>query len=155
MGNHQLEAALDYMREGDTLVVWKLSRLARSIRQIIQTAHDLEGRGIGLRVITQNIDTATPEGRLFFHMTAAFDEFQRELIVENTRAGLEAARRRGRVGGRPPTMTGDKTRIAEAMLKDVGNYPFISDIIVQLGVGRTTFYRHFPPERISRLRPQK
>jgi len=148
----ELIAALDYMREGDTLVVWKMSRLARSIRQIITTAHDLEQRKIKLKVLTQNIDTGTAEGRLFFHMTAAFDEFQRELIVENTRAGLAAAHRRGRRGGRPPSMTDDKIRNAESMLKDSANYPFITDIIKQLEIGRTTFYRHFPPKRISELR---
>jgi DNA invertase Pin-like site-specific DNA recombinase len=151
----ELKAALDYMREGDTLVVWKLSRLARSIRQIIATAYDLEQRKIKLKVLTQNIDTGTPEGRLFFHVTAAFDEFQRELIVENTRAGLAAAHRRGRRGGRPPSMTMDKIRTAESMIKDSENYPFISDIIKQIEVGRTTFYRHFPPERISELRQLK
>ena len=149
----QLNAALEYMRKGDTLVIWKLSRLARSIRQIIKTVYDLEEREIGLKVITQKIDTTTPEGRLFFHMTAAFDEFQRELIVENTRAGLQAARKRGRIGGRPSAMTKDKNRTAEAMLKDTENYPFISDIIKQLGIGRTTFYRHFPKDRIKQLRP--
>ncbi|KJS02652.1 MAG: recombinase [Desulfobulbaceae bacterium BRH_c16a] len=151
----ELKAALDYMREGDTLVVWKLSRLARSIRQIIATAYDLEQRKIKLKILTQNIDTGTPEGRLFFHVTAAFDEFQRELIVENTRAGLAAAHQRGRIGGRPPSMTVDKIRTAESMLKDSENYPFISDIIKQLEIGRTTFYRHFPPERISELRQLK
>ena len=148
----ELIAALDYMREGDTLVVWKMSRLARSIRQIIATAHDLEQRKIKLKVLTQNIDTGTAEGRLFFHMTAAFDEFQRELIVENTRAGLAAARKRGRKGGRPPSMTEDIIRNAESMIKDTENYPFISDIIKQLSIGRTTFYRHFPPKRIDELR---
>ncbi len=148
----ELKAALDYMREEDTLVVWKMSRLARSIRQIIKTAHDLEQRKIKLKVLTQNIDTGTPEGRLFFHMTAAFDEFQRELIVENTRAGIAAARKRGRRGGRPPSMTEDKIRNAESMIKDIENYPFISDIIKHLEIGRTTFYRHFPPDRISELR---
>ncbi|MBU0910715.1 MAG: recombinase family protein [Proteobacteria bacterium] len=151
----QLNAALEYMRKGDTLVVWKLSRLARSMRQIISTAHILEQRQIMLKILTQNIDTATPEGRLFFHVTAAFDEFQRELIVENTRAGIVAARKRGRVGGRPPSMTEDKIRNAESMLKDDENYPFISDIIKQLGIGRTTFYRHFPPDRINALRLQR
>ncbi len=151
----ELKSALDYMREGDTLVVWKLSRLARSIRQIIKTANDLEQRKIKLKVLTQKIDTGTPEGRLFFHMTAAFDEFQRELIVENTLAGLAAARKRGRRGGRPPSMTEEKIRTAESMIKDTENFPFISDIINRLEIGRTTFYRHFPPERISELRQQK
>lgn len=93
----QLQAALDYLRQGDALVVWKLSRLARSLTQVIKTAAEMHERGIALKVLTQNIDTTTTsEGRLFFHMTAAFDEFQRELIVENTRAGLVAAKQRGR-----------------------------------------------------------
>src|SRR3954471_1859107 len=79
----ELKAALAYMRPGDTLVVWRLSRLARSLKQIIETAHELEQKKQALKVLTRNIDTGTPEGRLFFHITAAFDEFQRELIVEN------------------------------------------------------------------------
>lgn len=151
----QLEDALKYMREGDTLVIWKLSRLARSLTQIINTVKNLEDRQIGLKVITQNIDTGTPEGRLFFHMNAAFDQFQREIIVENTRAGLKSARKNGRIGGRPTLMTDDKMRTAQAMLKDTENYPFISDIIKTLSIGRTTFYRHFPPEKIEQLRPQQ
>ncbi len=151
----QLQEALEYMREGDTLVVWKLSRLARSLTQIINTVKDLEDRQVGLKVLTQNIDTNTPEGRLFFHMNAAFDQFQREIIVENTRAGLKIARKNGRIGGRPTLMTDDKMRIAQAMLKDTENYPFISDIIKTLSIGRTTFYRHFSPEKIKQLRPQQ
>lgn len=151
----QLQEALDYMREGDTLVVWKLSRLARSLTQVINTVKDLEERIIGLKVITQNIDTSTPEGRLFFHMNAAFDQFQREIIVENTRAGLKSARKNGRIGGRPTLMTDEKLRTAQAMLKDTENYPFISDIIKTLTIGRTTFYRHFPPDAIQKLRPQQ
>lgn len=148
----QLKAALEYIRNGDTLVIWKLSRLARSITQVINTVKDLESKNIGLKVITQKIDTTTPEGRLFFHMTAAFDQFQRELIVENTKAGLKAARNRGRVGGRPRVLTEEKLKTARAMLKDQENYPFISDIIKALGIGRTAFYRYFPPENIYQLR---
>ncbi|NOQ76741.1 MAG: recombinase family protein [Methylococcaceae bacterium] len=148
----QLQEALEYMREEDTLVVWKLSRLARSLTQIINTVNDLEDRKIGLKVLTQNIDTGTPEGRLFFHMNAAFDQFQREIIVENTRAGLKSARKNGRIGGRPKLMTDDKIRTAQSMLKDTDNYPFVSDIIKTLGIGRTTFYRHFCPEKIKSLR---
>jgi len=149
----QLKNALDYMREGDTLVVWKLSRLARSLTQMIQTVKTLEDRKISLKVITQKIDTGTPEGRLFFHMNAAFDQFQREIIVENTKAGLKAARKQGRIGGRPIAMTENKKRAALAMLKDTDTYPFVSDVIKALSLGRTTFYRHFPPERIQNLRP--
>lgn len=148
----QLKAALDYLREGDTLVVWKLSRLARSMTQILKTARDMSERGIALKVLTQNIDTTTSEGRLFFHMTAAFDEFQRELIVENTKAGLAAARKRGRRGGRPNALNEKTTKHAEAMLKDTQNYPFIGDVIDQLSIGRTAFYRYFPPDRIKELR---
>ena len=160
----QLKAALNYLREGDTLVVWKLSRLARSLTQVIKTAADIDERGIALKVLTQNIDTSTPEGRLFFHMTAAFDEFQRELIVENTRAGLKAANKRGRRGGRPRAMpsrtiawscrAADEQTLkhAESMLKDTENHPFIGDVIDQLKIGRTAFYRYFPPDRIKQLR---
>lgn len=151
---NQLGEALEYMRGGDTLVIWKLSRLARSLTQIISTLKDLEERKISLKVITQNIDTSTPEGRLFFHMNAAFDQFQREIIVENTNAGLKSARNNGRIGGRPLLMTNEKLRTAKAMLKDNENYPFISDIIKALNIGRTTFYRHFSPKIIQKLRPQ-
>jgi len=148
----QLQQTLDYMRSGDTLVVWKLSRIARSLTQMISTIKDLEERKISLKVLTQNIDTSTPEGRLFFHMNAAFDQFQREIIVENTKAGLISARKNGRIGGRPLLMADDKIRSAKAMLKDKENYPFISDIIKTLQVGRTTFYRHFPSDEIQRIR---
>lgn len=150
-----LKEALDYMRKGDTLVVWKLSRLARSLTQVINTVKDLEEQKISLKVITQNIDTSTPEGRLFFHMNAAFDQFQREIIVENTMAGLKSARKNGRIGGRPTLMNDDKVLTAQSMLKDTENYPFISDIINTIGIGRTTFYRHFPPEIIKKFRPQE
>jgi DNA invertase Pin-like site-specific DNA recombinase len=97
--------ALNYMREWeDTLVVWKLSRLARSLTQIINTAKELKDRQIALKVLTQKIDTSTPEGTLFFHINAAFDQFQREIIVENTKASLKLAREKGRIGGRPRVM---------------------------------------------------
>ena len=148
----QLKAALEYLRKEDTLVVWKLSRLARSLTQVIKTVADIGERGIALKVLTQYIDTSTPEGRLFFHMTAVFDEFQRELIVENTRAGLKAAAKRGRRGGRPKAMTPQTLKHAEAMLKDTENYPFAGDVIDQLQIGRTAFYRYFPPDRIKELR---
>lgn len=112
----------------------------------------MQNHGISLRVLTQNIDTSTPEGRLFFHIIAAFDEFQRELIIENTKAGLAPARKCGRRGGRPRALDEKKIKNAEAMLKDAENYPFIGDIIDQLNIGRTAFYRYFPPDRIRELR---
>ena len=147
-----LQEALQFLRKGDTLVVWKLSRLARSIKDIIKISELLESKGIALKIITQNIDTTSPEGRLFFHITACFDEFQRELIVENTKAGLMAAKSRGKHGGRPRALPKDKENLAEAMLKDPDNYPSISNIIKTLEIGRTTFYRYFPPEEIRKFR---
>ncbi|MGI8476676.1 MAG: recombinase family protein, partial [Thermomicrobiales bacterium] len=95
----ELKAALDFLRPRDTLVVWKLDRLARSVRQLVETAGDLQGREIGLKVLTQQIDTTTPGGRLVFHMFAAIAEFERELTLERTHAGLAVARAAGRRGG--------------------------------------------------------
>ncbi len=148
----QLQEALDYMREGDTLVVWKLSRLARSLTQVMTTVKRLEERGINLRALTQKIDTTTPEGRLFFHINAAFDQFQREIIVENTRAGLKSAREHGRIGGRPKIMTEDRLKQIRAMIKDTAAYPFVSDVIRAAKIGRRTFYRYFSAEEVRRMR---
>ena len=121
---------------------------------VFRAVHVETNQEVALKVLTRNIDTGTPEGRLFFHITAAFDEFQRELIVENTKAGLAAARKRGRRGGRPPALDKEKIRFAEAMLKDTVNYPFVGDVIDHLRIGRTAFYRYFPPDRIRELRNQ-
>lgn len=148
----EFERAMDYIRGGDTLVVWKLSRLARSLTHVIKIAEKLRERNIHLKIISQKIDTTTAEGRLFFHINLAFDEFQREIIVENTKAGLLSAKKHGRVGGRPMSMTEEKIRTAQAMLKDKDNYPFITDIIKALKIGRTTFYRHFSPDTIQQIR---
>lgn len=141
----ELQAALDYMREGDTLVVWKLARLARSIKQMIKTAEELEERKIGLLALTQKIDTTTPEGRLFFHMNVCFDEFQREIIVENTLAGLAAARRKGKLVGRPPALKLDDLVVAKALLRDVNIT--VEDVARRLGVATSTLYRHLPGGR--------
>jgi DNA invertase Pin-like site-specific DNA recombinase len=148
----KLIEALEYMRAGDTLVVWKLSRLARSLTQIMNTVKNLEERKINLKALTQKIDTGSPEGRLFFHITAAFDQFQREIIVENTKAGLKAAREKGRLGGRPRIMTEEKMLIIRAMIKDDASYPFISDVIRASKIGRRTFYKYFPVDEIGKLR---
>jgi len=141
----ELQAALDYMREGDTLVVWKLSRLARSLKQMILTAEELGERKIGLVALTQKIDTTTPEGRLFFTINACFDEFQREIIVENTLAGLAAARRLGRTGGRPPSLKADDIAAAKALLRDVNIT--VEDVAKRLCVAPSTLYRHIPGGR--------
>ena len=102
----ELRAALDYARAGDSIVVWRLDRLARSLGQLIETVGDLEERGIGFRSLTESMDTTTWGGKLIFHIFASLAEFERSIIRERTRAGLDAARARGRTGGRPPFTLG-------------------------------------------------
>ena len=112
---------------------WLLSRLARSLKQIVETAHELEQRKQAPKVLTRNIDTRTPEGRLFFHITAAFDEFQRELIVEKHQIGPCSNPKAGRRGGRSPALDKEGIRAAEAMFKDTANYPFVGNVIDRSG----------------------
>jgi len=100
----QLRTALEYMRSGDTLVVWKLDRLARSTKQLIETVEQLEAHEMGFLALTESLDTTSAGGKLLFHIFAALAEFERSIIQERTRAGLEAARKRGKVGGRPPCL---------------------------------------------------
>ena len=114
----QLQAALDYARPGDTLVVWKLDRLARSLKQLIETIELLASREIGFRSLTEAIETTTAGGRLVFHIFASLAEFERAIIRERTRAGLDAARARGRKGGRPPALTARELTAAKAMLAE-------------------------------------
>src|SRR6202045_102196 len=111
---HGLDAALSYVREGDTLVVWRLDRLGRSLKHLIETITTLNNRKIGFKSITENIDTTTSGGKLIFHIFGALAEFERDLIRERTNAGLEAARARGRLGGRPKL---DATSSTVAMAK--------------------------------------
>ena len=141
----ELKAALDYAREGDTLVVWKLDRLARSIRQLIETVEDLERRKIGLRSLTEAIDTTTPGGRLVFHVFAALAEFERSVIRERTTAGLEAARARGRKGGRPRRLAAADLTAAKALLRDPNIT--VEEVARRLRVGPATLYRHLPGGR--------
>src|SRR5690606_4999339 len=112
----QLDAMLDYAREGDVIVVWDLSRLGRSIRQLVVLADDLRQRGIHLRSLTQGIDTSAPHGGLLLGLFAALAEMEREVLVQRTLDGLAAARARGRVGGRPPVLVGERLQAAQAML---------------------------------------
>ena len=114
--------ALNYARDGDVIVVWRLDRLGRSLSHLITTIQDLEQRGIGFRSLTESIDTTTTGGRLVFHIFGALAEFERNLIRERTKAGLAAALQRGRVGGRPPSMTKEKIKAAAKLLAD-GNPP--------------------------------
>ena len=141
----QLKAALDYMREGDTLVVWKLDRLARSMRQLIDTVEDLHSRGIGFRSLTEAIDTTTAGGKLIFHIFGALAEFERSVIRERTTAGLRAARARGRLGGRPPSMSDEKLVMAKALLRDP--QITVEAAARQLEISPATLYRHIPGGR--------
>ena len=146
-----LETCLKSMREDDTLIVWKLDRLGRNLRHLVNTIHELE-RKIGFRVLTAqgaNIDTTTAGGRLVFGIFAALAEFERELIRERTTAGLSSARARGRNGGRPYTMTPAKLRLAQAAMVDRDTK--VGDLCKELGVTRQTLYRFVGPE--GELRP--
>jgi DNA invertase Pin-like site-specific DNA recombinase len=111
-----LHDALEFARSGDTLIAWKLDRLARSMKQLVETIENLRVRGIGFRSLTESLDTTTAQGRLVFHMFGALAEFERSLIRERTQAGLAAARRIGRTAGRPPKLTDDDIEAAKAML---------------------------------------
>ncbi|MEA3276492.1 MAG: recombinase family protein [Pseudomonadota bacterium] len=148
----QLAAALDYMRAGDTLIVWKLDRLARSLKQLLETVEALERRKIGFRSLTEAIDTTTAGGKLIFHIFASLAEFERSIIRERTKAGLNAARERGRTGGRPPALSARDIQEARALLKD----PEITveQVAKRLGVGASTLYRHLPGGRSAALEGQ-
>ena len=142
-----LNACLKSLREGDTLVVWKLDRLGRNLRHLVNTVHDLMERKIGFRVLSgqgANIDTTTPGGRLVFGIFAALAEFERDLIRERTIAGLASARARGRNGGRPFTMTPAKLRLAQAAMAKRDTK--VSDLCKELGVTRQTLYRFVGPK---------
>lgn len=141
----QLKAALDYVRAGDTLVVWKLDRLARSIKQLIETVEEMDERKIGLRSLTEAIDTTTAGGKLVFHVFAALAEFERGVIRERTKAGLEAARERGKLGGRPPALKASDLAAAKAMLRDPEIT--VAEVAKRLGVVPSTLYRHLPKAR--------
>jgi len=138
----ELAACLDYLRAGDTLVVPSLDRLSRSLQDLITIVAGMRRRGVGFRSLHEALDTTTSGGRLVFHVFAALAEFIRELIVEGTREGLDAARARGQRFGRPPAMTGEQIRQARDLLTLPGNS--ISSIARLLGVSRSTIYKHLP-----------
>jgi DNA invertase Pin-like site-specific DNA recombinase len=146
-----LDAALKALREGDTLIVWKLDRLGRNLRHLVNTVHDLEKRGIGFKVLSghgASIDTTTPAGKLVFGIFAALAEFERELISERTKAGLASARARGRSGGAPYKMTAAKLRLAMAAMGQPETK--VGVLCNELGITRQTLYRHVAPD--GRLR---
>ncbi len=151
-----LEACLKALRAGDTLVSWKLDRLGRDLRHLVNLVDELTKRGVGLRVLAgqgANIDTTTANGRLVFGIFAALAEFERELIVERTMAGLQAARARGRNGGRPFKMTSAKLRLAQAAMGQPETK--IAELCAELGITRQTLYRHVDPNGALRADGQK
>lgn len=139
-----LKDALAHLREGDTLVVWRLDRLGRSLKHLIETVTGLHSQGVGFRSLTEGIETETSGGRLVFHLFACLAEFEREVIRERTQAGLAAARARGRRGGRPALMDEKKTATAWRMHADPANTA--ADIARALGVSRATLYRAMKPQ---------
>ncbi|WP_269516640.1 recombinase family protein [Candidatus Odyssella acanthamoebae] len=143
----ELTAALNYMRPGDTLVVWKLDRLARSLKQLIETVEKLESQEIGFQSLTEAINTTTSGGRLIFHIFASLAEFERSIIKERTIAGLSAAKRLGRVGGRPPSLKAEDLIAAKALLKD--DNITVEEVAKRLSVAPSTLYRHLPGGRSS------
>lgn len=142
----QLDACLKALRPGDTLLVWKLDRLGRNLRHLVNIVHDLTAREVGLKVLTGQgaaIDTTSAQGKLVFGIFAALAEFERELISERTKAGLESARARGRKGGRPFKMTPAKVRLAMASMGQPETS--VAALCQELGVTRQTLYRHVSP----------
>ena len=151
-----LAVCLKALRSGDTLVVWKLDRLGRDLRHLINIVHELQARDISFKVLTgqgANIDTTTSAGRLIFGIFAALAEFERELISERTKAGLAAARARGRKGGRKHKMTLAKLRLAQAAMGKPETK--VADLCEELGITRQTLYRHVGPQGELRVDGQR
>jgi len=152
-----LQQTLAACRRGDTLVVWKFDRLGRSLPHLVQTVHDLGERGVGFQSLQENIDTTSSSGRLVFNLFATLAEFERDLIRERTRAGLTAARARGRKGGRPKGVNQAKLKAALALKQDPQHS--IREICQIVGISRNTYYKYtrraqeqalVPPEQVSR-----
>lgn len=136
-----LKLALEVLRENDSLVVWKLDRLGRSVKDLVAIVCDLEQRGVHFRCLTDQIDTSTTSGRFFFHVMASLAQMERDLVVERTRAGLEAARRQGRTGGRKRKMDDSKIAAAKQLLREGIPHREVAKI---LGVSIPTLYRWLP-----------
>mgnify|MGYP002714684691 CR=1 FL=1 len=134
----QLRAALEYLRPGDTLVVWRLDRLARSLDQLIKTVEDLKTRGIDLKSLTESIDTSTPGGMLIFHIFGSIAQFERSIIRERSKAGVAAAKARGRHGGRPAKLAGERAEHAANLLAAGTS---VSAVARSMGVSRSTVLR--------------
>ena len=137
-----LAEAVEFARAGDVLTVWKLDRLGRSLKHLIETVNQLHEKGVGFASVQENIDTTTPGGKLIFHVFGALAEFEREIIRERTNAGLRAARVRGKTGGRPKKLTPEKIEIAKAMMSDPKIN--IKTICETLAISPKTLYRYAP-----------
>ena len=136
----ELEACLKSLREGDTFVVWRLDRLGRSLSDLIHLTNELQSRGIGLESLTEKIETASPTGKLVFHVFGALSEFERNLIRERTMAGLKAARARGRKGGRPRKLQAKEIKTIRALLRTAEIS--VQEVATRFGVSRSTLYRN-------------
>ncbi len=137
-----LHDALSHLRAGDTLVVWRLDRLGRTLKQLIELINGLNSGGVGFKSLTENIDTTTSGGKLIFHIFGALAEFEREVIRERTNAGLQAARARGRLGGRPTLQALDPKKIALAKKLYADRNMPVTEICDTLHIGRSTLYRY-------------
>lgn len=136
----ELEQCRKALRSGDTLVVWRLDRLGRSLPNLVQIVTDLEQRGVGFESLTEKIETSSAAGKLVFHVFASLAEFERCLIQERTQAGLAAARARGRSGGRKPKLDEKKVREIKALLRDPDIQ--VSEVARRYGISRTTLYKY-------------
>ncbi|HAG70867.1 MAG TPA: transposon DNA-invertase [Gammaproteobacteria bacterium] len=142
-----LETCLKALRKGDTLVVWKLDRLGRSLQHLIKTVEELSASAVGFKVITgqgANIDTNSPSGKFIFSIFASLAEFERELIRERTMAGLQSARARGRFGGRPTVLTKHQVRLMQSAMKD--RETNVAEFCRELKISRQTLYRYVSPD---------
>jgi len=147
-----LEKAMEFLRSGDTLVVWRLDRLGRSLKHLIELITQLEGKGIGFKSLTEAIDTTTSGGKLIFHLFGALAEFERNLISERTKAGLAAARARGRNGGRPPALNPQQQELTVKLYKE-GKHT-IREICQMMGISKPTLYGYLKKAN-SKLRKAK
>ena len=145
-----LKSALDYAREGDILVVWRLDRLSRSLKDLIEMVSLLDSRGVGLRSLHESIDTSSSSGKLIFHIFGALAEFERNLIRERTQAGLQAARARGRKGGRPKSLDANKRALAIKLYDEKKHT--VAQICQMMGISKPTLYKYIEAVRSVELK---
>jgi DNA invertase Pin-like site-specific DNA recombinase len=141
-----LNLALEVLRSGDVLVIWKLDRLGRSVKQLINLVGDLEKKGIQFKSLTEGIDTSTAAGRFFFHVMASLAQMEREMLIERTKAGLDAAKKKGRQSGRKRKMTNSKLESAKKLLTGGSSH---KEIAKDLGLSIPTLYRWLPASEIT------